>query len=92
MGLHMPARTLASLGDAHQLALVLWFSVRQDELRKQGINDDEEQRLLSNLRVKVSGSAGRPAAAAAAGGAAGPAKVAPRCGMCGHCRQHGGAM
>jgi hypothetical protein len=25
----------------------------QDELRKQGINDDEEQRLLSNLRVKV---------------------------------------
>jgi hypothetical protein len=25
----------------------------EDELRKQGINDDEEQRLLSNLRVKV---------------------------------------
>lgn len=24
----------------------------EDELRKQGINDDEEQRLLSNLRVK----------------------------------------
>jgi hypothetical protein len=29
----------------------------QDELRKQGINDDEEQRLLSNLRVKVRGGA-----------------------------------
>lgn len=27
----------------------------QDELRKQGIEDDEEQRLLSNLRVKVCG-------------------------------------
>lgn len=25
----------------------------QDELKKQGIEDDEEQRLLSNLRVKV---------------------------------------
>ena len=43
-----------------QMALLADFflaagvSVAEDELKSQGIQDDEEQRLLSNLRVKVS--------------------------------------